>query len=58
MGNAILRLYGHIALFVGIIGTGFAILVIGLNPDKVVSWVVGFVCINLAIIGILTILNN
>lgn len=58
MGNAILRLYGHIALFVGIIGTGCVILVIGLNPDKFVSWGAGLVCVNLAISGVLTILHN
>lgn len=58
MGNVLLRSYGHISLFLGIVGTGFTIMVIGLKPEKVVSWIAGLVCVSLAITGYLTILNN
>ncbi len=58
MSNIILRSYGHLALFLGIVGAGFAIMVIGLNPDKLISWVAGIACVVLGIIGYRTILNN
>ncbi len=58
MSNIIVRLYGHISLFLGIIGVGFAILVLGTDPMSPTTWLAGLVCLALAILGYKTILEN
>jgi hypothetical protein len=51
MVRMIMRLAGHAFVFVGVLGTGFAILVIAINPAKVISWIAGLVCFILFIVG-------
>ncbi|KZN23973.1 hypothetical protein A4G99_05685 [Haladaptatus sp. R4] len=51
MNRAIMRLVGHVFVFVGVLGTGFAIIVVAINPDKVLSWFAGLVCFVIFIVG-------
>ncbi|WP_423744915.1 hypothetical protein V5735_02475 (plasmid) [Haladaptatus sp. SPP-AMP-3] len=55
MSNVILRLYGHAALFAGVVGVGFAVMVLALNPTKLVTWGAGLVCLLLVVLGVQTI---
>lgn len=55
MSNVILRLYGHAALFAGVVGVGFAVMVLAVNPTKLVTWSAGLVCLLLVVLGVRTI---
>ncbi|KZN23175.1 hypothetical protein A4G99_13945 [Haladaptatus sp. R4] len=46
-----MRLIGHVFVFAGVLGTGFAILVIAINPAKLISWIAGLVCFIIFIVG-------
>ncbi|MFH5798728.1 hypothetical protein [Haladaptatus sp. DYF46] len=55
MSNVILRLYGHAALFAGVVGVGFALMVLTINPTKFATWGAGLVCLLLVVLGVRTI---
>ncbi len=55
MSNVILRLFGHAALFAGVVGVGFTVMVLALNPTKLATWGAGVVCLLLVVSGVKTI---
>jgi len=44
-----------VALFAGVIGVGFAVMVLALNPTKLATWGAGLVCLLLVVLGVQTI---
>ncbi len=58
MSNLILRLFGHAALFVGVVGVGFAVMTLALNPAKLATWGSGAVSLLLVVLGYRTIESN
>jgi hypothetical protein len=58
MSNVILRLYGQAALFAGVVGVGFAVMVLAVNPTELTTWGAGLVCLLLVVLGFQTIKAN
>lgn len=56
--NPVLRLFGHAALFVGILAGALGVAVLSLDITNLNTWIAVFVCVHVIVLGYLTVVWN